>query len=163
MWDKNKAISFVNSHAESRSHGKCAAYVRKATEAGGVSITIPPPRIGNSASACDYGPSFVAVEFRPVFTYAGTASINTFVIPGQQPGDVVIIQPITGHPHGHIAIFNGSNWISDFVQQVSFYPGQSYRNVKPSFVMYRYETASLQRSKAINVAADARSSVHFLR
>ncbi|MBM1021652.1 MULTISPECIES: hypothetical protein [unclassified Enterobacter] len=138
MWDKNRSIGYVNSHAEPRSLGKCAGYVRRATEAGGVHIRIPPPRIGNSASACDYGPSFVEVGFKVVYTYSGNGSVDTAIIPGQQAGDVVVIQPIDGHPHGHIAIFNGTNWVSDFVQLRGFYPGQLYRNTKPAFVMYRY-------------------------
>nr|WP_229655751.1 hypothetical protein [Pantoea sp. 201603H] len=138
MWNKKLSVSFVNIHAEPRSKGRCAAYVRRAVEAGGVHIKIPTPRIGNSASACDYGPSFLSVGFKAVYSYTGNGPVDTASIPGQQAGDVVVIQPITGHPHGHIAIFNGTNWVSDFVQLVGFYPGQSYRNIKPSFIMYRY-------------------------
>jgi hypothetical protein len=111
-------------------------------EAGGVKIKIPPPRIGNSASACDYGPSFEAVGFKPVYFYTGSGPTDTAVIPGQQAGDVVVIQPIDGHPHGHIALFNGTNWVSDFIQLRGFYPGQQYRNVKPAYILYRYSDNS---------------------
>jgi muramidase (phage lysozyme) len=107
-------------------------------EAGGVKIKIPPARIGNSASACDYGPSFEAVGFKPVYSYTGSGPTDTAIIPGQQAGDVVVIQPIDGHPHGHIALFNGTSWVSDFIQLRGFYPGQQYRNVKPAYILYRY-------------------------
>lgn len=138
MWNNSASVSYINSHVEPRSLGKCAAYVRRAVEAGGVKIKIPPPRIGNSASACDYGPSFESVGFKPVYSYTGSGPTDTAIIPGQQAGDVVVIQPIDGHPHGHIALFNGTNWVSDFIQLRGFYPGQQYRNVKPAYILYRY-------------------------
>ncbi|CAD6175812.1 Phage-related lysozyme (muraminidase) [Escherichia coli] len=145
MWNNSASVSYINSHVEPRSLGKCAAYVRRAVEAGGVKIKIPPPRIGNSASACDYGPSFEAVGFKPVYSYTGSGSTDTAIIPGQKAGDVVVIQPIDGHPHGHIALFNGTNWVSDFIQLRGFYPGQQYRNIKPAYILYRYtdDTASV--------------------
>ena len=34
-WDVNKAVKYLKSHAESRSKGYCATYVREAIEAGG--------------------------------------------------------------------------------------------------------------------------------
>lgn len=138
MWNNSASVSYINSHVEPRSLGKCAAYVRRAVEAGGVKIKIPSPRIGNSASACDYGPSFEAVGFKPVYSYTGSGPTDTAVIPGQKVGDVVVIQPINGHPHGHIALFNGTNWVSDFIQLRGFYPGQQYRNIKPAYILYRY-------------------------
>ncbi|WP_313471118.1 N-acetylglucosaminidase [Atlantibacter hermannii] len=142
MWNNSTSVSYINSHVEPRSLGKCAAYVRRAVEAGGVKIQIPPPRIGNSASACDYGPSLEKVGFKPVYVYPGSGPTDTAVIPGQQTGDVVVIQPIDGHPHGHIALFNGVNWVSDFIQLRRFYPGQQYRNVKPAYKLYRYSDNS---------------------
>lgn len=144
MWNNRASVSYINSHVESKSHGKCAAYVRRAVEAGGVKIKIPPPRIGGSASACDYGPSFEAVGFKPVYSYTGSGPTDTAAIPGQQVGDVVVIQPIDGHPHGHIALFNGTHWVSDFIQLRGFYPGQQYRKIKPAYILYRYseDTAS---------------------
>ena len=145
MWNNSASVSYINSHVEPKSLGKCAAYVRRAVEAGGVKIKIPPSRIGNSASACDYGPSFEAVGFKPVYSYTGSGPTDTAIIPGQKAGDVVVIQPIDGHPHGHIAFFNGTNWVSDFIQLRGFYPGQQYRNIKPAYILYRYtdDTASV--------------------
>jgi len=31
-------------------------------------------------------------------------------------GDIRVIQPISGHPHGHMQIYTGSGWVSDFKQ-----------------------------------------------
>lgn len=55
-----------------------------------------------------------------------------------RPGDVVVIQPAPGHPHGHAAIHDGQRWISDFVQQHGLYPGPAYRQARPSYRIYRH-------------------------
>lgn len=49
----------------------------------------------------------------------------------------MIIQPIPGHPHGHMAMYDGAYWISDFVQYYGFYPGNAYRTAKPPYQIYR--------------------------
>jgi hypothetical protein len=148
MWNKDEAVSYINSHVEPKSIGKCANYVRRAVEAGGVKIRIPRPRIGNSASACDYGSSFESVGFKAIYTYPGTGATDTAAIPGQQTGDIVVIQPIDGHPHGHIALFNGTNWVSDFIQLKGFYPGKKYRSVKPAYTLYRYSEPDASEGNA---------------
>jgi len=56
-----------------------------------------------------------------------------------QPGDVVVIQAITGHPHGHMAMFDGQIWISDFRQMHGFYPAQVYRTIKPAYQICRHD------------------------
>jgi hypothetical protein len=53
-------------------------------------------------------------------------------------GDVAIVQPIQGHPHGHIAMYNGAKWVSDFKQSLGVYPSASYRRVKPTISIYRH-------------------------
>ncbi|RZN44663.1 hypothetical protein D9736_22660 [Escherichia sp. E10V10] len=146
MWNSSASVSYINSHAEPGSLGKCAAYVRRAVEAGGVKIKIPPPRIGNSASACDYGPSLEAAGFKSVYSYTGSGLTDTAIIPGQQAGDIVVIQPVAGHPHGHIALFNGTNWVSDFIQLRGFYPGKKYRDIKPAYILYRFTDDSASDS-----------------
>ncbi|KAF7600192.1 MAG: cytoplasmic protein [Candidatus Dactylopiibacterium carminicum] len=119
MWDKEKAISHLDSNASPHSLGRCAEFVRKAIEAGGL-------RLQRRLSAKDYGLSLVAAGF-----------IQQHVIL-PKAGDVVIIQPIPGHPHGHMAMFNGLAWVSDFRQQHGYYPGASYRRLQPEVHCYRY-------------------------
>lgn len=55
-----------------------------------------------------------------------------------QKGDIVVIQNIDNHPHGHIAIYNGEHWISDFEQR-DFGGGQSYRTIKPKHTFFRWK------------------------
>lgn len=119
MYDVTKAVAFLNAHAAPASLGRCAQYVRLAIQAGGVALT-------PTGSAKDYGPLLVKAGFK---AQPSSASI--------QAGDVVVIQPVPGHPHGHMAMYNGAYWISDFKQLYGFYPGASYRRMKPSYTVYR--------------------------
>ena len=34
-----------------------------------------------------------------------------------QKGDVYVENRTSSHPHGHIAIYDGNNWVSDFIQK----------------------------------------------
>jgi hypothetical protein len=94
--------------------------VRKAVEAGGAHLI-------HHTSAKDYGDSLERVGFRAL---SGAAN---FVA-----GDVVVVHAMTGHPHGHMAMFNGHIWVSDFKQSHGLYPGPSYRKTKPPYTVYRH-------------------------
>ena len=120
MWNKEQSIAHLNSHAHAHSLGRCAEFVRKAIKAGGIELH-------SHRSAKDFGPSLLAAGFRPLGASAQPIA-----------GDVVVIQPIAGHPHGHMTMFNGTIWVSDFKQYHGYYPGPGYRKIKPSFVLYRY-------------------------
>jgi hypothetical protein len=115
-WDKTVAVRYLQANARLSSLSRCAEYTRRAIEAGGLRI----------AHAKDYGSSLVGAGFREVY---GTP----------QRGDVVIIQAITGHPYGHMAMFDGQIWISDFRQLHGFYPGQAYRTMKPAYKVFRHD------------------------
>lgn len=54
-------------------------------------------------------------------------------------GDVVVIDGIPSSPDGHMAMYNGTEWVSDFVQR-DLYPGPRYRTSQPSYKVYRYGT-----------------------
>lgn len=122
-WDKIKAIaaSRANAPANQSSLGFCAHYTRLAIEAGGI-------RLSHHASAKDYGSSLLAVGFVKVPS-------GHYM---HQAGDIGIVHPIPGHPHGHMAMFDGSIWISDFRQYHGLYPGKKYRQLKPGYDIYRY-------------------------
>lgn len=108
---------------------KCASYVKKALIAGGASVK-------NSAieSAKNYGPWLIENNFK-VVDNATTVSSGGVC---QQAGDVVVIQAAPHHVHGHMAMFNGTHWVSDFVQEKGFYPAQIYRDQNISYKLYRY-------------------------
>ncbi len=119
--------------------GQCAGYVNKALASEGQGVKPPSPTVFpyDSASAKDYSKALEAKGFEAVAT-------DSCIQP--QKGDVAIVQDATGHPNGHIAIFNGENWVSDYVQRNrsdgigginGLYPGSAYRQEKPDVTIYR--------------------------
>ncbi len=101
----------------------CAAYVRDALRAGGINIP------AQGVNARDYGPVLEKYGFKPLDPTPGASY-------SPMKGDIVVIQGTRDSANGHIAIFNGTNWVSDFKQQ-GFWPGSSYRSEQPSFKIYR--------------------------
>ena len=122
-WDVNKAVTHLKNHAEPSSKGYCGKYVREAIEAGGI-------RLIRKNSAKDYGSSL---------NTAGFTEYSSVPPGGYKAGDIAVIQaPDSKQPNGHMQMYSGTNWISDFVQK-SFWAGPSYRSNTPSFKIYRME------------------------
>ncbi len=86
--------------ALSRSSGYCARYVRKALQSAGYEFTPNP-------SAYQYAS-------RGTLSNAGFTKIGNDMAP--QIGDVVVFNRTSSRPHGHIQIFDGNDWVSDFRQ-----------------------------------------------
>lgn len=120
-FDVEKAVEYLDKHAHSNSQGQCAKYVRQAIEAGGLAIADRP------LYAKDYGPALTALGFTKVAVEAYTPV----------KGDIVVLQPPKGQTAGHIEIYNGTTWVSDFVQSQNIYPGPAYRKEKVSYEIYR--------------------------
>jgi hypothetical protein len=90
-----------------------------AFEKGGVNTA------GHPISAKDYGPLLLRNGAR-VVNEAGYTP---------QRGDVAVFAGSSAHPHGHIAIFNGQQWVSDFKQRNM----SPYRGPAPPVTIYRFE------------------------
>jgi hypothetical protein len=103
----------------------------RAIEAGLHGVKLPRPA---SALAKDFGLALQAVGFEQLPGMCG----------GFQAGDVAIIQSLEGHPAGHMAMYDGSHWISDFSQnnyvgrEGGLYPGNAYAKGCPEFRLYRW-------------------------
>ncbi len=117
-FDVQNAVQYLDHHAGTHSQGRCAEYTRMAVEHGGLILE-------RHTSAKDYGTSLLRDGFVEVQGHDYKA------------GDVVVIQPIPGHPHGHMAMFDGVHWVSDFHQR-TLYPGESYRAYAPRYTVYRH-------------------------
>jgi len=78
-----------------------------------------------SGDAGDYGPFLLRHG-------AKTVSPDSY---NPQVGDVVVFDKTSQHPFGHIEMYDGHQWVSDFMQH-GFSP---YRNssATPSFTIYR--------------------------
>ncbi|MES2150099.1 MAG: CHAP domain-containing protein [Pseudomonadota bacterium] len=104
--------------------GKCALFVRLALQAGGLRTAVWP------VHAREWGPTLLAAGFHEI----EVARPETFT---PMKGDVAIIQATSIRKSGHIQGYDGTNWVSDFVQRNGFWPGPEYRTEKPSYVVYR--------------------------
>ncbi len=133
-WDVEQAIKHLQDYAgPPYGVGKCATFVRQAIEVGGLTIT----RTG-SGSAKDYGPRLLQ---------AGYFVQNEEGLPYQK-GDVAVIDGFAkdvsrgitrDYPHGHMAMYDGTQWISDFKQNgTKPYPGSNYQKAAPKIVIYRH-------------------------
>ncbi|WLP94034.1 CHAP domain-containing protein [Psychrobacter sp. M13] len=110
--DSNSAPAIAAARASrvalSRSSGYCARYVRKALQSAGYEFTPNP-------SAYQYAT-------RGTLSNAGFTKISNDMQP--QVGDVVVYNRTSSRPHGHIQIFDGTDWVSDFRQKsISPYSG----------------------------------------
>lgn len=155
MFNQNTALSTLKSNAASIAainkknfdsgkdkklrYGKsrCAHYVKLALISGGLSA-----KNSGINSAKDYGPWLVENNFRPVEDVTTVISGGVYSISGQQAGDVAIIQAVGKHTDGHMTMFDGAKWVSDFVQDRGFYPAQAYRENSVAYKLYRYAGAT---------------------
>ena len=99
------AARLASGAAHSRSQGRCALYVRRALQQAGYNFT-------PQASAYMYA--------NGTLSSAGFVQIST---QNYQPqvGDVVVFNRTSRNPHGHIQIYDGGQWVSDF-RQPNFSP-----------------------------------------
>jgi hypothetical protein len=125
-WDMNAAINYLDAHGGKNhsSREECATWTREAIEHGGIHLS-------RTHYAKDYGTSLLAAGFTEV---DDTTDFKR--------GDIAIIQPLHGRIEGHMCMFDGERWISDFAQTHGagingMYPGPQYRIQKPAYKIYR--------------------------
>lgn len=99
-YDPITAARYATQHAENRSKKLCGYAVRQAINAGGC------PTFGYPGAACDY------MDFLPGLGFTEISKSDKLTV-----GDIVVFEAVNGHPHGHMAIWNGLQWISDFRQE----------------------------------------------
>jgi type VI secretion system secreted protein VgrG len=119
--DIDAAVKYLDDHAKTYATGFCARAVRSAILAGGVNIS-PHPGIAKSYGIYLQRSGF---KLQPSLNY------------NPKKGDVVVIQNYAGgQPAGHIAMYDGTQWVSDFKQK-DMWAGPGYRKHKPSYAVYR--------------------------
>ncbi|MFZ0866751.1 MAG: CHAP domain-containing protein [Candidatus Sulfotelmatobacter sp.] len=118
--DKDKLVAKIDSIATKASNHICAKNCRIAFEAAGMNTA------GHPVDAKDYGPFLLS---------HGATNIAMDDQYQPQKGDVIVFEGTDKHKHGHIEIFDGSIWVSDFKQRgVSPYP----LSETPSFQIFRF-------------------------
>lgn len=103
------AAQFASRAAHGRSIGRCALYVRRALQAAGYQFTQQPSAYMYATKGTLASAGFVKLS-------------NDNYVP--QVGDVAVFNRTSKNPHGHIQIYDGNQWVSDF-RQNKFSP---YRN-----------------------------------
>lgn len=108
-YDNNKAINYIKQHKSSKSKSMCAWYVMQALRYGG----------------CRYCYIYPAYAYNKVLPKLGfeEVPINDYV---PQKGDISVLPTNVSSVFGHIAIYDGNCWISDF-EQKSIFPGKYYK------------------------------------
>ena len=129
-FNKDLAVAWLEQNTGTVSQKNCAKYVRLALEAGGLNTNT----IGRPDLACDYGPYLEKLGFHEV-------NPENFI---PQKADIAVFQGYpggtvskTGRLCGHIQMYSGERWISDFKQN-NFWPGAGYLKNKPRYNIYRW-------------------------
>lgn len=106
-WNLSAAIKHLVSSASGKSLHQCAKYVRQAIEAGGVST------VGRPVSACKYKTFLPTIGFNAVGQISGKINQDNWSRRNARPGDIAVMDH---GEHGHICMWSGTQWISDFKQ-----------------------------------------------
>lgn len=98
------AMRYARQHAKSKSSGYCARFVANALQYAGIKF--------------QRQPSAYMYHSNGILKKAGFGLVSTSLSGySPQPGDVCVVGRFNNHKHGHICIYDGRNWISDFVQR----------------------------------------------
>ena len=106
-WDINKAIYALNRNAAGSAQHLCARYVRMAIEAGGISTA------GRPGSAYQYQWYLPKIGFNKITQITGRSEQSSWSSSNAKAGDIAVMEH---GQHGHICMWNGSRWVSDFFQ-----------------------------------------------
>lgn len=147
-WDKDASLKSLrdNKKPGPAAPFQCAKFVNRALRDGGVHLAQVKFRYpGDGPSACDYGEALEQAGFE-VF-YDNTEDDLQCRAYHPIAGDIAVFMPIAAevingltislHKHGHIQMYDGKAWISDF-EQSGFFVGKDYRIKWGRFRVYRY-------------------------
>jgi hypothetical protein len=124
-FDKVAFANYLRAGAEPGPTGRCARYVRLALcHGGGITAAC-----SGGPDAGKYGPFLQKLGFTAVATGAGLSYPSGYT---PQIGDIAVF--VYGS-NGHVCAWDGSNWISDFIQQSIQPSPNSYPD--RSFTIYR--------------------------
>jgi hypothetical protein len=101
----------------------CSFYVRRAIERAHKKTTCRELKIQRKSCASEYGDSLLRSGF-------GVVKEKSL-----EPGDIVIFEAAPTSPYGHIQVYTGTHWVSDYKQD-SIFPDHTYTNL--ARVHYRF-------------------------
>lgn len=123
-YDSQRAARFITKYSLDKSHESCAGWVMAAIIAGGEPCIL--------LRGCDYEYLLPLIGFEEIVT-DGTQDRDNYK---GQVGDIVVFPAKGKHIFGHIAMWNGERWISDFKQK-HFFCATAYR--KTPYKIFRHK------------------------
>ena len=115
-------INYGFANAQDNNEDCHARAIRLSLEAGGLNTK------GYPMLSKDYGPFLSKLGFSLITT------INYF----PKAGDMRVFQPYPGGDSpGHVDMFNGSQWVSDF-KEANFWPSAKYKKYHPGYQIFRW-------------------------
>ena len=117
-YNNTQVVDYATRNSESHSRCMCAWYVMRAIQYGG-------------CFPCGIYPAYAYKDILPKLGYK---EIHNEPI---QIGDICVLSQNSKSNFGHIAIYNGTQWVSDYKQN-SIFPGNAYR--KESNCQYYRQT-----------------------
>lgn len=110
-YNNEKVITYIKNHKSEKSKCMCAWYSMKAIRNGG----------------CHYCYIYPGYAYNKVLPQLGftEVSLENYI---PQKGDISVLPRNSQSCFGHIAIYDGSHWISDF-EQKSIFPGKEYKKL----------------------------------
>jgi hypothetical protein len=119
FFNVDATIARLNANARATTIHRCGEFVRLALEAGGFFRTNH-----NLRSAHMWADYLISRGF-PTVSFGDSYQPHM--------GDITVFGAIEGHAHGHIQIWNGEQWVSDFFQNNGtnnngFWAGRRYRD-----------------------------------
>lgn len=123
----HRAAKFASQAAHASSKRRCALYVRKALQSAGYKFTPQESAYMYASKGILAGAGFTKLS-------------NHNYVP--QVGDVAVFNRSAKHPHGHIQIYDGREWVSDFRQGVGKFSPYRQHNGYTVWRDTRYVNAS---------------------
>lgn len=131
----DSAVAMINANAHTYSRGLCAMYVRAAIDHGGI------PTFGFPGNAYEYPEFLKDLDFKQIATHR-TRNYKP------QKGDIMVFNAKKGHRSGHIAMYNGKLWVSDFKQVKGMWVADAYKQ-DPDWKVFRREDGWAHRKISI--------------
>lgn len=114
-YNTEAAADYASRHTLKRSHRWCAGWVMKGLWRGGCFVGLYP-----------------AWMYKYVLPLYGFDEVKPSAY---RKGDIVVYPAVGKHIWGHIAIYDGKQWVSDFKQK-HLIVAPAYKKVKPIFFRY---------------------------
>jgi hypothetical protein len=129
-WLNENSYSSYSTAKAAGDGARCARFIRWSLEAG----------FGLQKDALTGKAPVPARLYGPFLQGLGFTQVNTT---NYLKGDIAVIQgypggtsDANGVPYGHIQMYNGTQWLSNFYQN-NFWPGSNYQKYQPTYQIYR--------------------------